>query len=97
MKFASAGWFDRTTLPGTNPRATALVPRVSITLDGWWRFDDKVRGVAKDDSGNGNDGTVTPAAQHVPGYFGSAVSLDATPRALTCPTTRHSNLRPRSS
>ena len=32
----------------------------STTLDGWWRFDDTASGVAKDSSGNGNNGTVTP-------------------------------------
>ena len=57
----------------------------STTLDGWWRFDDTVSGVAKDSSGNGNNGTVTPAAQQVPGYFGSALSFDGNTASVDVP------------
>ena len=57
----------------------------STTLDGWWRFDDTVSGVAKDSSGNGNNGTVTPAAQQAPGYFGSALSFDGNTASVDVP------------
>ena len=57
----------------------------SITLDGWWRFDDTASGVAKDSSGHSNNGAVTPAAQHVPGYFGSALSFDGNTASVDVP------------
>ena len=55
------------------------------TLDGWWRFDDTVSGVAKDNSGNGNDGTVAAATHHVPGYFGSAFAFDRNTASVDVP------------
>jgi hypothetical protein len=45
-------------------------------LNGWWRFDENSGSVARDSSGNGNNGTISPAAQRAPGYFGSALAFD---------------------
>ena len=56
-----------------------------LTLDGWWRFDDTTGGIAKDSSGNRNNGTVTPAAQPVDGYFGSALSFDGNTASVDVP------------
>lgn len=51
-------------------------PASAKTLDGWWRFDDSSPTVAKDSSGNGNNGTVSGGAAKVSGYFGSALNFD---------------------
>ena len=32
-------------------------------LNGWWRFDESSGSVARDSSGNGNNGTISPAAR----------------------------------
>lgn len=54
-------------------------------MDGWWRFDDTVSGVAKDSSGKGNNGAATPTAQHGAGYFGSALSFDGNTASVDVP------------
>lgn len=65
--------------------AVAAPASASTTLDGWWRFDDNASGIAKDSSGNGNNGTVSPAAQQVGGYFGSALSFDRNAASVDVP------------
>jgi concanavalin A-like lectin/glucanase superfamily protein len=55
------------------------------TLDGWWRFDDTSSAVARDSSGNANNGTVAPAASKVSGYFGSALSFDGNTARVDVP------------
>ena len=55
------------------------------TLDGWWRFDETAGGVARDGSGHGNNGTVSPAAQRVAGYFGSALRFDGNTASVRVP------------
>jgi hypothetical protein len=44
-------------------------------LVGWWRFDEGTGNVAKDSSGNGNDGTIS-GASWVDGKYGKALSFD---------------------
>lgn len=63
-------------------------------LDGWWRFDDSASGIARDSSGNGNNGTVAPATQHVSGYFGSSLSFDGNTASVRVPDS--SSLEPTS-
>lgn len=65
--------------------AVAAPASASTPLDGWWRFDDAASAVAKDSSGNGNNGTVSPAAQRVGGYFGSALNFDGNTASVDVP------------
>ena len=55
------------------------------TLDGWWRFDGTTDGIAKDSSSNRDNGTVSPAAHQVDGYFGSALSFDGKTATVRVP------------
>jgi hypothetical protein len=61
----------------------ALLP-MSITrgadpgLVGWWKLDDGSGTVAKDSSGNGNDGTIVGNPQWVQGKINGALEFDGT-------------------
>jgi hypothetical protein len=48
------------------------------TLAGAWLFDEDDGDMAKDSSGNGNDGTLTKNPKWVEGKFGSALEFDGT-------------------
>ncbi|MCH8219285.1 MAG: hypothetical protein IH892_21230, partial [Planctomycetes bacterium] len=45
------------------------------SLIGWWKFDDGSGNIAKDSSGNGNDGTLMGNPQWVPGKLGGALAF----------------------
>jgi hypothetical protein len=67
-----------------------VAPAASATtfkspLDGWWRFDETSGTVAHDSSGQGNNGTVTPATGRTPGYFGGAYSFDGNTASVDVP------------
>jgi hypothetical protein len=50
----------------------------SAELVGYWSFDEGSGGIAKDESGNGNDGTLENGTEWTAGKFGAAVQFDGT-------------------
>jgi hypothetical protein len=54
----------------------ALCRTASAGLVGWWTFDETTGAVAKDSSGQGNDGRVVGTAQWVPGKIGGALQFN---------------------
>jgi hypothetical protein len=56
------------------PEAAPDAAPVDPALVGWWKFDEGAGPIAKDSSGNGNDGTLQQA-QWVGGKSGSALSF----------------------
>lgn len=58
----------------TRPVAEAAILDPHPGLMGWWRFDEESGFIAKDSSGNGNDGTVY--ATWVAGKYGQALGFD---------------------
>lgn len=60
----------------------SVLPALSLEegLVGYWKFDEGSGNVAKDSSGNGNDGTLVRGPQWVEGKFGKALRFDATQR-----------------
>jgi len=53
----------------------AMIEPVYEGLVGWWRFDEGEGNIAKDSSGNANDGTIY-GATWVDGKYGKALSFD---------------------
>ncbi len=48
----------------------------SGALVGWWQFDETSGNIAKDSSGQGNDGTIIGTPQWVPGKIGGALQFN---------------------
>lgn len=55
------------------------------TLAAWWPFYENGGTVAHDVSGHGNSGTLSGAAQWVPGYFGPGLSFDGSTGRVDVP------------
>ncbi|MBI1908576.1 MAG: LamG domain-containing protein [Deltaproteobacteria bacterium] len=53
---------------------TPPLTRVMDGLVGWWKFDEGTGYLAKDSSGNGNDGTLMPQTTESPGRLANGVS-----------------------
>jgi hypothetical protein len=53
-----------------------LTGPASGRLVGWWPFDETSGSIARDGSGNGNDGTVVGNAVWAPGLIGGALQFD---------------------
>lgn len=64
-------------------------------LAGWWPFDEGAGTVARDASGNGNNGTFLGAPQWTQGYFGTALSFDGGTADVEIPSS--SSLEPAAS
>ncbi|UCC97872.1 MAG: LamG domain-containing protein, partial [Phycisphaerales bacterium] len=62
-------------------RANAADP----SLVGWWKFDDGSGNIAKDSSGNGNDGTLNGGAQWVEGQLGGAIEFNGSNSYVSAP------------
>lgn len=61
--------------------ALAIASQAAINpkdVAGVWLFDENKGEVAKDASGNGNNGTLMGSTKWIPGKFGSAVAFDGT-------------------
>ncbi len=55
-----------------------LVSCVDADVVGYWQFDEGTGEIAKDGSGNGNDGTLENGTEWTGGKFGDAVQFDGT-------------------
>jgi hypothetical protein len=55
---------------------TSIVEATDPDLVGWWRLDESSGTIAKDSSGNGNDGTIEGDPQWVAGKIGGAMQFD---------------------
>ncbi len=55
---------------------TSVAKAIDPDLVGWWKFDDSSGNIAKDSSGNGNDGTIYNGAQTTEGQIGKAFLFD---------------------
>ncbi|MEK7397809.1 MAG: LamG domain-containing protein, partial [Candidatus Poribacteria bacterium] len=64
-----------------NPILAKIEPKSNIGL---WLFDDGTGKVAKDSSGNGNDGTLQGDPKWVDGKFGKALSFNGTTDYVGC-------------
>jgi hypothetical protein len=64
----------------------AMSVSASADLVGYWKFDDGSGNIARDSSGNGNDGTFNGDPQWVDGYFGGALDFDGSGDWLDCGT-----------
>ena len=58
--------------------AFGLIRTASAELVGYWSFDEGSGAIAKDGSGNGNDGTLENGTAWTDGKFGYAVQFDGT-------------------
>jgi len=56
--------------------ALALSGTASGALVGWWKFDETSGNIAKDSSGQGNDGTIVGTPIWVPGKVGGALEFN---------------------
>ena len=57
------------------PNFSLAAPGIDA-LAGYWSFDEGKGDIAKDDSGNGNDGVLTGGPKWVEGKFGNALEFD---------------------
>ncbi|MCH7559402.1 MAG: discoidin domain-containing protein, partial [Planctomycetes bacterium] len=55
---------------------TSAVEAADPSLVGWWKFDENSGNIAKDSSGNGNDGTFQGNPLWVAGMLGAALEFD---------------------
>ncbi len=62
---------------------TSIVEAADPSLVGWWRLDEGSGTIAKDSSGNGNDGTLEGGPQRVAGKIGGALKLDGDDDQIT--------------
>ena len=58
--------------------ASGFIETASAELIGYWSFDEGSGEIARDGSGNGNDGTLENGTEWTAGKFGDAVQFDGT-------------------
>jgi hypothetical protein len=63
---------------------SGLAKGADPTLVGWWKLDDGQGDVAKDSSGNGNDGDISGNPQWVEGVIGGALDFDGDGDYIDC-------------
>ena len=67
---------------GVSVTGTPFFGDMSSGLVGYWKFDDGSGYIAKDSSGNGNDGDLINSPEWVVGRSRNALKFDGTPKAV---------------
>ena len=82
---------EATLAPPTSSPATAPSASAQAGLVGYWNFNDGSGSVARDSSGNGNDGAISGATWSA-GKFGNGLAFDGNADSVKLPP--HSSQRP---